>query len=285
MIQKYTKKEIAELLGVSVPMIRKLENNERLGKRLEDAGYILVDRKNEGGNKIFYYLDAKTESTTEEILENCIKSLRVIDRVTSEVVDKSTGEIIKSKYKTIKTDENGKIVEKQCNVKKTDEFSKYMLARTYDDRKPIPQETIANIAGVGRDTIGNWDKIMQDNNFISRDGFFYLCIDRKGNIKEICKEEYMAYNQNKRSIKAIYQLQERYKRGEITLNELTVATFSLGELQGFVADKYCFRINKYRTKWENALLNDMIDMIISTKGDLTPEEIQKLNYLYEGRED
>ena len=261
MIQKYTKKEIAELLGVSVPMIRKLENNERLGKRLEDYGYILVDRRNEGGNKIFYYLDAKTESTTEEILENCIKTLRVKDNSGDE------------------------IIERQCNVKKTNEFSKYMLARTYDDHKPVPQETIANIAGVGRDTIGNWDKIMQDNDFISRDGFFYLCIDRKGNIKEICKEEYMAYNQNKRSIKAIYQLQERYKRGEITLNELTVATFSLGELQGFVADKYCFRINKYRTKWENALLNDMIDMIINTKGDLTPEEIQKLNYLYEGSED
>ena len=78
-----------------------------------------------------------------------------------------------------------------------------------------------------------WDNILLKNDIISKDDFFYFCIEEDQEnriIRECSKEEYKSFFKNKAYKEAFKNLQKKYINGEITLNELTLASAEVGAI-------------------------------------------------------
>ena len=97
---------------------------------------------------------------------------------------------------------------------------------------------------------------------IQKDGYYYFCIDSINNkIYQCSKEEYNNFWRNSGLLKAFKVLQDRYNNGEITLQELQLASADVGALCQALQNKYYYRIKKYKIYKNNKMLIDTRELI------------------------
>ena len=216
------KKEICNILNITLEALKKIEKNNKLETRLKEKGYKLISRYKEG-RKVLYNI--KQENKAQELYSNLIKYI----------------------YKT----------------NKAQEFGRYFTLRTKADII-LNKKDIAENSTVSNRTVTKWDNILLKNDIISKDDFFYFCIEEnQGNkiIRECSKEEYKNFFKNKAYKEAFKNLQDKYINGEITLNELTLASAEVGAIMQALENKYYYRINKYKTNKNNKLYLDTSELI------------------------
>ena len=150
---------------------------------------------------------------------------------------------------------------KVLRINKKDNFLKYFNVRTTEKANNI--KDIAIKSNVNKNTVVIWDKKMLNNKIMSKDGFYYFKMDLETReIIEVSKEEYKSYWRNVSVIKALKDLQNKYLKGIIDLNQLQLASASVGGSYAVVSGYSCFRIPKYKVDKENYLYLDLNKMLI-----------------------
>lgn len=145
---------------------------------------------------------------------------------------------------------------KVLRINKKNNFLKYFDVRTNEGANNV--KDIAIKSNVNKNTVVTWDKKMLNNKIMSKDGFYYFKIDSE--TKEtfpISKEEYKSYWRNVNVIKSLKNLQNKYLKGLITLDELSLASASIGGCYAVVKNCNCFKIPKYKIDKENTLYLDL----------------------------
>ena len=145
---------------------------------------------------------------------------------------------------------------KVLRINKKNNFLKYFDVRTNEGANNV--KDIAIKSNVNKNTVVTWDKKMLNNKIMSKDGFYYFKIDSE--TKEtfpISKEEYKSYWRNVNVIKSLKNLQSKYLKGLITLDELSLASASIGGCYAVVKNCNCFKIPKYKIDKENTLYLDL----------------------------
>lgn len=172
-------------------------------------------------------------------------------------------------------EENKEIINNICvelfKTKKEEQLKDYMLIRKEYNNYPITKGKISKKVGVGTKTISKWDKIMLNNNFMFKDGYFYMKVEKldSGEYKtiEVDKWEYNTYWKNKVKTRAYEALQQKFMNGTITLNEYTLAIDGIAVLLERLDNKYYYRIQKYKINEKNQLINDIYNLIMSYYSD------------------
>lgn len=226
-IIKVDKEYICKLLNIKKDTLRKIENKNGLCARLNEIGYKLISKIKEG-RKVYYEIEQYNNK--KEIYKNMVKYV----------------------YKT----------------NKKDQFSNYFILRTINnDKFPLNKRDIAEKAEVSTKTIATWDNRLIDNKIISKDGYFYFCINKDtGEITQCTHEEYKTFWRNKYYIDAFKDLQLKYIKGQITLDQLTLASAEIGATIALIQNKYYYRSKKYKTNEDNLLFNDTMKLICDIYG-------------------
>ena len=221
----YNRKQLAELLNTSTNSIRKMEKRNTLNKKLNTLGYKLINISK--GNK-----------TTYNIVENDNPGIKALSTL---------------------------------NIRKPYNFTKYLNDRLQN--KAISIKDIAINSCVNKNTVVNTEfglntrqlnknKKLIDNKVMARDGFYYFKLTLGDNeAVEVSKEEYNSFWRNMSYIKALKQLQKRYLNGDITLNELQLATADISSYYSIINGVYCFRVNKFKVDKENDLYLDLSKLL------------------------
>lgn len=151
-------------------------------------------------------------------------------------------------------------IDKSLRIRKEENFLEYFNIRSKE--KPTSIKDIAVKSKVNKNTIVKWDKKLMDNRVMSKDGFYYFKLDIGENeIIEISKDEYSSYWRNANYVKALKRLQDRYINGDITLNELQLASANIGGYYSIINGFYCFKVNKYKMDKNNTIYIDLSKLI------------------------
>lgn len=225
---KVDKEYICNLLNIKQRTLKTIEAENKLNERLEQKGYNLIEKIKEG-RKVYYIIEQY--NSNKEMYSNMVKYV--------------------------------------FNTNKKEEFTKYFCLRTNENNNfPLSKSDISNKAEVSKRTITTWDNTLIDYNIISKDGYFYFCIDKENRtIKQCIKEEYKSFWRNTAYIKAFKDLQLKYINGTIDLNQLTLASAEIGASVALVTNKYYYRIKKYKTNTENQLYIDTFNLIKNIYGN------------------
>lgn len=222
------KNELSNLLGVKKEALKKIIDRGNLEDRLNKEGYTLI-KVNKVGKKNIYILEKQDNTEKKKLYNNICKYA--------------------------------------FNTNKPDSFKEYFQYRTdsSSENKAMSQMDMSNISKVSRKTISKWDKTLIDKSIISKDGYFYFCIvtDNNGNsdLVQCTEDEYKSFWKNKSLIDSLKQLEHRYIKGEITLNELTLGATSIGMLTALTENRYYFRTKKYKVNQDNQLYLDVKTLI------------------------
>lgn len=241
------KQGLCEILGIKPETLKKIVKAKTLEEKLTNKGYKLIKTTKEG-RRVFYTL----------ILEN--ENMMVYN------------DLLKYTFGT---------------TKKKEEFAKYYKARTVAndymgkevevevsgvkfpiDIKVATMEDFAKLSNVSRETIRKWDNKLIELGIMSKDGYWYFCIDnKKGEIYQCEQEEYNVFWYNTGICEALAILSGRFERGEISREELVVACAGVGNYVGAVEGKFYYRVKKFRTNRDNPnhiYINDLIRRIYPT---------------------
>lgn len=108
---------------------------------------------------------------------------------------------------------------------------------------------------------------MLNNNFMYKDGFFYMKIEKLENgqyiINQVDKWEYNNYWKNKIKTKLYKNLQTKYLNGTITLNEFTLAIDGIAQILNIIDNKYYYKVDKYKINKDNKLFKDIYNLFLS----------------------
>lgn len=108
---------------------------------------------------------------------------------------------------------------------------------------------------------------MLNNNFMYKDGFFYMKIEKLENgqyiINQVDKWEYNNYWKNKIKTKLYKNLQTKYLNGTITLNEFTLAIDGIAQILNIIDNKYYYKVDKYKINEDNKLFKDIYNLFLS----------------------
>ena len=221
---KVDKNKLMEMLNVTKDSLKHIEDRNQLTDKLKDKGYSLINKIKEG-RKVFYIIEPMENQELIELYDNLCKEV----------------------YNT-----NNKM-----------SFGYYYICRTDPDKYGISsKKDLAIESNVTPNTITKWDNKLLELKQIQKDGYYYFCIDSiKNKIYQCSKEEYNNFWRNSGLLKAFKVLQNRYNNGEITLQELQLASADVGALCQALQNKYYYRIKKYKIDKDNKMLIDTRELI------------------------
>lgn len=243
---KVDKQGLCEILGIKPETLKKIVKAKTLEAKLMNKGYKLIKTTKEG-RKVFYTL----------ILEN--EDMMVYDNLLKYTFGTKKKEEFAKYYKarTVANDYIGKEVEVEMSG------VKFPI-----DIKVATMEDFAKLSNVSRETVRKWDNKLIELGIMSKDGYWYFCIDnKKGEIYQCEQEEYNIFWYNTGICEALAILSGRFERGEISREELVVACAGVGNYVGAVEGKFYYRVKKFRTNRDNPnhiYINDLIRRIYPT---------------------
>lgn len=217
--------KIIDILQISNEALKGIIKRKTLEKRLEEKGYKLI-RQIKNGRKIFYELDII--NNTKENFNNLTYAL--------------------------------------FNTKKDNEFGDYLLYRSNNIDLPITNEMLKNFCNVSKTTINKWNKKMIEHGLMSKDGYFYIAKDynKDGQLiryRLTDKYEYQSYHKCSKYAKKKNEIGERYKKEEITFDEMEIMLSGINEYAKLTEQKFIYRVNKYNMNLEeNILLMQLIEL-------------------------
>jgi hypothetical protein len=224
---KVDKKGLCEILGLKESGLKTIIKRKQLDKRLDEQGYKLLEQIKEG-RKVYYILEQTNNN--KEVYNNMCKYI--------------------------------------FNTNKPTSFKDFFISRTVFDNFVKSNKDLAELSNVSAKTISKWNNTLLDKNIIAKDGYFYFYIDKEHKtIKQCEKVEYNTFWRNKAISNSFKTLQSRYLKGEITLNELQIASAGLGATVALIENKYYYRIKKYKTNKDNQLYLDMLELIKAIYGN------------------
>ena len=225
-IIKATRQEVMEILGVMPRNLKEIEQRNQLEERLKVNGYNFIE-KVKNGRSYDYYIEISETLDNEVLLKN--------------------------------------ILENVFNVRHHLSFSEYYTIRyvfALAKWQGAYQSAIAEKVGVSEITIKRWDDTLRKQGLIKQDGYYYYKKDTETfEETEICEYEYKSYWRNKRYIKAMKSLLDKYDNGLITRDELCVGVSENEEIRKAVEGKYCFRVKKYIVDALNVTCKDYFKLI------------------------
>ena len=243
---KVDKQGLCEILGIKPETLKKIVKAKTLEVKLMNKGYKLIETTKEG-RKVFYTV----------VLEN--EDAMVYDNLLKYTFGTKKKEEFAKYYKarTVANDYMGKEVEVEMSG------VKFPI-----DIKVATMEDFAKLSDVSRETVRKWDNKLIELGIMSKDGYWYFCIDnKKGEIYQCEQEEYNIFWYNTGICEALAILSGRFERGEISREELVVACAGVGNYVGAVEGKFYYRIRKFRTNRDNPnhiYINDLIRRIYPT---------------------
>ena len=243
---KVDKQGLCEILGIKPETLKKIVKAKTLETKLMNKGYKLIKTIKEG-RKVFYTI----------VLEN--EDAMVYDNLLKYTFGTKKKEEFAKYYKarTVANDYMGKEVEVEVSG------VKFPI-----DIKVATMEDFAKLSDVSRETVRKWDNKLIELGIMSKDGYWYFCIDnKKGEIYQCEQEEYNIFWYNTGICEALAILSGRFERGEISREELVVACAGVGNYVGAVEGKFYYRVRKFRTNRDNPnhiYINDLIRRIYPT---------------------
>lgn len=150
-----------------------------------------------------------------------------------------------------------------------DRFGDYVLYRSENIKRPISKVMISEFCDVSRKTITKWDGKMIENNFLEKDGYYYIAIDydeiNKPNYRLTCKEEYMNYYKCSRFAKMRKNIIKNFKEDKITYDEMQLLMDGINENAKAIDKRFVYRIRKFILVEENKLFEEVKDLIKNTR--------------------
>ena len=220
-----SKEEVMDILCIKTTAFKNILKTNTLFERLKDKGYKYIGRFKEG--RTYKYKVVK-DNSCKELLGNIAKSM--------------------------------------FDTNKVIEFGDYVMYRKDNIDLPITKESLGELCYVSRKTISKWDDKMIEHGLMTKDGFFYVAkdFDDKGNIfryRLTDKYEYQSYIRNSRFSKMKKSIAEKYKKGDITYDDMELAIVGINEFAKSIENKFVYRVSKFTIENNNILLNQIIELI------------------------
>ena len=222
-VQKLTKKELANLLNISVRILEKFEKTNILNDKLALCGYK------------YYGKDiSKKPHVYKLILE-----------------DKDKREFYSMCNKELKTDGGN-------------EFKTYFIKRSSEDI--LTRKDIASEAGVSTYMVEKWDKIMLEKDILSDKGYAYFeitYIDGNTYVRQCAQNDYNTFWRVKMQTKYYRDLRKKCEDGELTIEEMQIATSELSRLEGQYEGFFYYKVKLFNVNKENPIYIDIKQFIFS----------------------
>lgn len=220
-----SKEEVMNILCIKSTAFKNIIKTNTLSKRFKEKGYKYIERFKEG--RVYKYKVIK-ENSCKELLSNITKSM--------------------------------------FDTNKVLEFGDYVMYRKDNVDLPITKELLSELCTVSRKTISKWDDKMIEHGLMTKDGFFYVAkdFDDNGNIfryRLTDKYEYQSYIRNSRFSKMKESIAEKYKKGDITYDDMELAIVGINEFAKSIEHKFVYRVSKFTIENNNILLNQIIELI------------------------
>ena len=155
------------------------------------------------------------------------------------------------------------------NTNKIVELSDYIMYRNKNEDLPLTKEMLKKLCNVSKNTITKWDKIMIENKFMSKDGYFYIVklYDDNNNVLgyELTSEyEYKSYIKNNKYINKRDKIIDDYNSGKIDKEQLCLMLSGLDDYIRANKGKFVYRVNKYNIVKDNILFNQILTILESS---------------------
>lgn len=222
---KFTKKEIAKLLGVSESRVEKWEKQDQLKSQLYKIGYNLYFKKKEGRKVYYFCMDAIDRQSKEEYNQFC----------------------------------------KDNGVRKKDEFAKYVETRIVNIDVPVSKLVIADKSNINEHTVTAWDKKLMDLGLLSKDGWFYMAIDYRRNEDGDIKPYFRLTDEWEYKSHATIKAKKARLKKRLLDKEIDEETFDLASETLTMAEEsfygsFVYKLNKFKVK-DLEQLNEVLKMI------------------------
>ena len=220
---RVTRKELADILKISLGSLKNLEIANELEQKLYDRGYTFISKEKIGRNN--YYTLEKSFPEKEEFSNVC-----------------------KDKFKTTNTKAFS------CYfVERTENTNKPITKKDIANKSGVSVNTINKW-----DKIMINEKIISKCG-----GYYFCIewIEGDRYVYQCSHEEYSEFWRANGYDKALKRLEERYEQGEITLEEVTKYSAQYGALISEREGRFCYKVSRYRVDKNNQLYIDTKDLI------------------------
>ena len=234
-VQTKTKEEICEILQVNKNNLRQIESRGKLEERLEHKGYKLISKEKKGRSYVYNVQEINSSKKTYSDVCNNVFHTNLYE-----------------------------------------EFAEYYLYRMLNLNEPISQKYLGELSGVTRQTVGKWDDTMVDTELLKKDGYWYIAVDyttdengdKIPNYRHSCKEEWLQYMENSRFAKSKQRIKMKYISNVINIDEYSALLEEIARREFAIADKFVYRIRKFRNPRETTFRDEMFNLI----QDIYPEK-------------
>lgn len=228
--EKISREELIGILGVTNGALKQIIRRNQLYDRLLEKGYKYIDKIKEGRN-------------VKYIVNKISDDKKILNDITVNMF----------------------------GTRNDKDFGDYVLYRLYNLSKPITNKMLSEWCNVNRNTISKWDDEMIRNGFMTKDGYFYMAIDydnkNKPTYRLTTKHEYISYLKCSKYANKKREIAERYKRSEISYDEMEIAIEGINEFAKTIEKKFVYRINKFQLVKNNYLFVELVTLIENTRTD------------------
>jgi hypothetical protein len=224
---KINKQQLMDILGVKTDALKQIEKRDTLGLRLDEKGYILVEKTKEGRNNV-YEIDKIND--TKELLNNITKVMFGTKN------DYSFSDYFMYRLFNINKPITKEMLSKWCKV----------------NRKTITRWD---------------EKMLTSNILSKDGYFYIAMdfdINRKPSYRITCKEEYNSYIKCSRFSKKKQEIAQRYKKDEIDYDTMQMLMDSVVAYAQTIEDKFVYRVSKFQLQKNNKLFKDIYNLITDT---------------------
>ena len=224
---KVTKQELMGILGVKSDTLKQIEKRKTLEKRLDEKGYVLIDKTKEGRNSIY---EINKINDSKELLNNITNFMFGTND------DYRFSDYFMYRIMNIEKPITKEMLSKWCKV------NRKTITR-WDDKM-----LMNNI--LSKD--GYFYIAMEFNN------------DKKPTYRITCKEEYSSYIKCSRFANKKKEIAQRYKKDEIDYDMMQMLMDSLNSYAQEVEKKFVYRVSKFQLQKDNQLCIDICNLIKDT---------------------
>jgi len=222
-----TKQELMGILGVKSDTLKQIEKRKTLEKRLDEKGYVLINKTKEGRNNI-YEIDKINDS--KELLNNITNFMFGTNN------DYSFGDYFMYRLININKPITKEMLSKWCKV----------------NRKTITRWD---------------EKMLMNNILSKDGYFYIAMEfdnDKKPTYRITCKEEYSSYIKCSRFANKKQEIAQKYKKDEIDYDTMQMLMDSVTAYAQTIEDKFVYRVSKFQLQKENQLFKDIYKLITDT---------------------
>jgi len=222
-----TKQQLMDILGVKSDTLKQIEKRKTLEKRLNEKGYVLINKTKDGRNNIY---EIEQLNNSKELLNNITNYMFGTNN------DFAFSDYFMYRIMNTEKPITKEMLSKWCKVNRK-------TIRRWDSKMELN-----NI-------------LSKDGYFYIAMEFDK---DKKPTYRITCKDEYSSYIKCSRFANKKQEIAQKYKKDEIDYDTMQMLMDSVTTYAQTIENKFVYRVSKFQLKENNKLCVDVCNLIKDT---------------------